>query len=55
VDATSNGSGAPYEEGVLERLYAEAGLEVERPVRYGSWSGAYRDAGQQDTIVADRH
>jgi hypothetical protein len=52
----SPGSAVAYEEGVFERLCAEAGLDVERPVRYGSWSGAYRDARQgQDTIVADRH
>ena len=39
-----------------ERPYAEAGLDVDRPVHYGSWSGAYRDARQgQDTIVSARH
>jgi hypothetical protein len=56
VEVRPPGCAVAYEEGVLERLYAAAGLDVERSVRYGSWSGAYRDARQgQDTIVADRH
>ena len=46
-------SAVAYDEAVLRQLYADAGLALVEPVRYGSWSGAYPDARHgQDTIVA---
>jgi ubiquinone/menaquinone biosynthesis C-methylase UbiE len=49
------GVAVAYDEGLVEQLYRDAGLEIVPPVHHGSWSGAYRDARHgQDTIVAAR-
>ena len=41
------------EDDILE-LYAKHGLEIEAPIRYGSWSGKEGSVAFQDTVVAHK-
>jgi SAM-dependent methyltransferase len=41
-----------FDEDTIVRLYADLGLEVQRPIRYGKWSGRTRTYPLQDQVVA---
>lgn len=41
-----------FEERTILRLYQQAGLEIQQPIRYGNWSGREGTIGGQDHILA---
>ncbi len=43
-----------YEESLVRALYQKHGLEVEEPIRYGSWCGRTDFLSYQDIVVAGR-
>jgi ubiquinone/menaquinone biosynthesis C-methylase UbiE len=46
--------GVAYPEGTIRTLYERYGLEIEEPIRYGSWSGRKGCLDYQDIVVASK-
>jgi hypothetical protein len=43
-----------YDEQHVEELYRQNGLQIRRPIRYGSWCGRSEYVSYQDIVVAQK-
>ena len=46
--------GIAFDEAVLRRMYAEAGMTIEEPIRFGAWSGRAGGLSYQDIVLAGK-
>jgi hypothetical protein len=43
-----------YRDEYIARMYAERGLQIQPPIRYGSWCGREQFLSYQDIVIADK-